>query len=352
LKLSPVLKLISFYVQDCESKHPIAGAAVTISFDFGGLKFSAPAVTNVNGIGKGMYPKAHIIAKVHLSASHYYYDTGELAGWHLVKDFINPALYPVDKRTFCLEAKEIKAALLDVDSVTGQPIAGVKNYVNIIRNGKTQPLAIIWSNAAGEVPVSLKTGDHISVRAEHRPDYKDNIAAVNNADAIAIIKGSNKDRTIPLAPVTSVQPPRQSCRVFVSGIFISDVPVKKTASGIYQVDQFSEYVGEGAYPDNATAFPKAVASTFDGIAIDKGTRVIIFSGKDFTGDTVLNMEGPAMINNGRWRYDFRYLFFFKEWQIKRFSPALEAVFPPNTRVMSKSDMNEWSKGSIKIICDK
>ena len=50
-------------------------------------------------------------------------------------------------------------------------------------------------------------------------------------------------------------------------------------SEVYVEDRFSEYVGPGLYTDNTLAFPKAIATTFDGIAIDKGTKVTIYSKK-------------------------------------------------------------------------
>ena len=46
----------------------------------------------------------------------------------------------------------------------------------------------------------------------------------------------------------------------VGGTFVDD-----NISVVYKVDKFSEYVGQGSYPSNKLAFPKAVKSTFDGI---------------------------------------------------------------------------------------
>eukprot|EP01084_Bolivina_argentea_P167749 291064_1 len=65
------------------------------------------------------------------------------------------------------------------------------------------------------------------------------------------------------------QQPIKDCRAYFTGVYMGcDVNTKQGYGIPYKVDIYSEYVGAGAYPKNSEAFPKAVASTFDGIAID------------------------------------------------------------------------------------
>lgn len=140
--------------------------------------------------------------------------------------------------------------------------------------------------------------------------------------------------------------PKEGCRAFFSGLLISDEFLENHISLIYQVDPYSEYVGCGQYPKNTKAFPKSVKTTFDGIAIDRNTRVIIYSKKNFRGKILLDKTGPAIINNGAWRNDER----INNFTTKKFKEPLETNFPPECRIWSDTNMNKWSKGSVKISC--
>lgn len=354
LKLKPIRKPVVFYVEDCKTHQPIAGAKVTVDFDFNGQKSSYTAITNTDGKGKGIYQDAYIIARVHLSGIDDYYQQGELPGQHVVRDFIDSGKYPRSKRTFCLEPKSSPLEFTDVDSVTNQPLAGAKNKVTVVNNAGAVHSVFKQSNSNGKFTVAVNPGDKISIVANFRPDYEENHTSVLDADGIKLLTGAPGRRIIPLAPVTKARPPTDSCRIFVSGIFVSDEAETNMFSGIYQVDQFSEYVGAGEYSDNTLAFPKAYQSTFDGLAIDAGTHVIIYSGKNFTGDVVLDQKGPAIINNGKYKdqAEHGYADALKNWQEKEFKPELQERFPPSVRLFSSSDMNAWSYGSMKVICDK
>lgn len=147
--------------------------------------------------------------------------------------------------------------------------------------------------------------------------------------------------TIPRAP-------SKNCRVHFSGLFMGDHFAANFISEIYQVDDYSEYVGSGYYPDNSTAFPKAVRTSFDGIAIDKGTRLIIYSNKNFEGSVLLDIHGPAIVNNVEHKSNQAVNF----CNTINFTPNLQSNYPQSVRQWSKSNMNNWSNGSCKIICSE
>ena len=152
------------------------------------------------------------------------------------------------------------------------------------------------------------------------------------------------------APVDSVPQiinnPTEGCRVFFSGVLLSDQYKKDWFSEIFVVDKYSEYVGAGEYPDNTQAFPKSVASTFDGIAIGKGTRVVIYEKKDFKGKVLLDVTGPAIIQNKMYKGSKPKL------NSETYnSDELQSLFPPAVRSWSKTMMHEWSFGSLKIMCE-
>jgi hypothetical protein len=143
------------------------------------------------------------------------------------------------------------------------------------------------------------------------------------------------------------QSPRENCRVHFSGLIMGGEFVEANISKIYKVDAYSEYVGSGNYKSNERAFPKAVATTFDGIAIDRNTRLIIYSKRNYQGQILLDVVGPAIINNVKWKNDERY----RHCNYDNYERSLQETYPQSVRVWSKSDMHSWSYGSCKIICN-
>lgn len=147
--------------------------------------------------------------------------------------------------------------------------------------------------------------------------------------------------------------PTENCGVHFSGIMLSDeeeydAANDPVASIIFGNDPYGEYVGQGYYPDNTKTFPKAVEYTFDAIAVDKGTHLIIYSKPNFKGKVLLDVVGPVLIFNGLWIDDFRY----NHIATKTFSPTLQAMFPVSRRQWTKKNMHNWSYGSCKIICEQ
>ena len=147
-----------------------------------------------------------------------------------------------------------------------------------------------------------------------------------------------------------VKEPISNCRAHFSGLLMSDSFELNYFTEIYQIDEFSEYVGEGEYPRANTAFPKSHSASFDGIAIDKGTRVIIYSKENFNGEILMDEIGPKIITN---------IFRIEEYQEivlknnqKIYKEPLNTNFSPSSRKMSSSNMIEWSQGSLKVICNE
>ena len=103
----------------------------------------------------------------------------------------------------------------------------------------------------------------------------------------------------------------------------------------------------GEYSDVTKAFPKAIAATFDGIVIDKNTRLIIYEKPNFKGDTLLDETGPMVINN----VDYKSSYPYTNWLNQDFRGDLNEKFPPETRKWSKTNMHSWNNGSVEIICD-
>jgi hypothetical protein len=141
--------------------------------------------------------------------------------------------------------------------------------------------------------------------------------------------------------------PTENCAVHFTGLMMGGSPVSNNISKVYVEDNSSEYVGSGFYPNNLVAFPKAVNTTFDGIAIAGGAHLIIYSKPNFQGSVLLNVVGPKIINNVKWKDDPRY----DHCMTDVFPGDLESKFPRRVRVWSNSDMHSWSFGSCKIYCE-
>ena len=145
-----------------------------------------------------------------------------------------------------------------------------------------------------------------------------------------------------------VKQPTNNCRAHFSGLLMNDSYLHDHNSLIFITDEYSEYVGEGNYPRAKLAFPRAHETTFDGIAIDKKTRIIIYKEENFKGDILLDINGPAIINNVKWEGDSS----LDNINNRTLKSKLEGIFPKNCRKFSKSNMHTWSNGSLKVICNE
>jgi hypothetical protein len=147
------------------------------------------------------------------------------------------------------------------------------------------------------------------------------------------------------------KPPSENCRAFFSGRLVTD-DQNYAESVIFEPNNECEYVGSGFYPIAAEAFPNSHRHTFDGIAVVAGTRIIIYSEKKFQGRVLLDVKGPAIINNVRWKNDYNLSRIIDEINTKNLRGNLNTIFPKECRRYSDSDMHPWSNGSLKIMCDE
>jgi len=335
LPLEPIMTAIEFFVKDKKTKLPIPNATAKLVVD----NISQTAITNTNGIGKGMFDSVAIIKKMHIEVSHpSYHDT--ITKTYTVEEFVK---LNDEGRTVYLRPKVGNITFKNIDENTKQPLPGVKNEV--FKNGS--PIGEFISNNEGEftVPGLLKS-DKISIKAS-KPDYVSNETKVNNKKVSDL--ESQESRTIPLRKnlkPDNVTPPRKHCRAHFSGTLLSDTYIEGHISKIYVPDKFGEYVGEGEYPSNADAFPNAVKYTFDAIAVDAGTRVIIYSEPNFKGSVLIDVTGPALINNVKWQGDAR----LGDFITRTLNANFESLFPKSCRRWSESNMHTWDYGSCKIIC--
>jgi hypothetical protein len=199
IKLKPIKGTYSFFIIDCRTKQGIPNAKVKVDVENGLKKTTKLKYTNVNGVGKG-FDSDWEKAKIHLSASAPYYKNGELVGWHLIRDFIDIRKFQNEKRTICLEPNPNAVVFKNIDSLSGLPLAGVKNIIKI-KNNTGESTEEVFSASDGNFPVNISIGDIFSISSFFDPDYSANSHTILNKNAIDFIKNTNNnDRVIPLKP--------------------------------------------------------------------------------------------------------------------------------------------------------
>jgi hypothetical protein len=143
----------------------------------------------------------------------------------------------------------------------------------------------------------------------------------------------------------SIQDKINAHLVHFTGLVMSDMFNEGNLSKAYVMDKYSEFLKPGKYNNINASLPNAVAYTFDGIAVPPKTRLIIYSGTNYTGSKLVDVTGPAIINNNKWEFDERYIGANK----KTYCPELQTTFPQNVRKWSTTNMHEWQNGSIEIL---
>lgn len=144
------------------------------------------------------------------------------------------------------------------------------------------------------------------------------------------------------AQVGELISPQAGGRVHFSGCLMWDKHLSGWCSETYVEDQYSEFVGVGRYPSNKKAFPKAIATTFDSVAVDAGTRVRIYSKPNFKGEVLWDKVGPAIVCNVAYKTQHKGRL-FSTWQ-----QPLNTIFTSDVREFSSSDMHGWANGSVII----
>lgn len=280
LKLTPLKEKLVFFVVDCQTKEPIPAAKATIDLELANKNKSYTSETNVNGVGKGEFEDAYIIADVMISAEKKYYKKGSLPKKYKVEDFVKLSK---EERTFCLEPEEQCAEFANTDKETGQPLSGVRNIIKIENNGKITYDTLI-SNTNGKFTFCSFVGDKISMVSTYPPNYIDNEDQIKDEDGISLIEADPSKRTIPLTPLTidltfrtveldnqSVLIPNADLIVTVNG---KNVRPTTSGSGEFVVKAFATSVisivaSKDNYITNSTKIEKELVTNLQNTTQDK-----------------------------------------------------------------------------------
>ena len=171
LKLRPLKERFTFFVKNKETRQPIPAATALVTLTHPqGSKQQRTVTTSIDGKGIAVYDDAFVLSTIAIHASKIHFRDGDLEGGpYTVNQFIK---LDDDQRTIWLEPEPYVEEFINVDSLTGNPIAGVKNTIIITDpSGHIDTLREI-SNRNGKFPVKAKEGSKIEIRADKSPTYK------------------------------------------------------------------------------------------------------------------------------------------------------------------------------------
>lgn len=133
-------------------------------------------------------------------------------------------------------------------------------------------------------------------------------------------------------------------KVHFSGLLISDARSDELSSKVYGNDPYSDFMKVGRYPFIDEFLVYANYQTLDGIAVPSNTRLVIYSERNFKGKVLLDITGPAIINNTTKKNNPAS----QDAHSREFISPLQDIFPQTVRTWSKGDMNGWVNGSMEI----
>lgn len=129
-----------------------------------------------------------------------------------------------------------------------------------------------------------------------------------------------------------------------SGLLISDRREDNLTSKVCSNDPYSDFIHPGKYELLSNYLVYSNYQTLDGIAIPENMRLVIYSEPNFKGIKVLDVTGPAIINNVSKKAQANS----SEVHTREFAEPLQNKFPQSVRTWSVSDMKSWVNGSMEI----
>lgn len=198
IPLRPLKERFIFYVKNVYNKEPIPNALAEVTLTLNGQAGSASKTpTNVDGLGQGFFDDARILATIGIKASKDgYYDSVYVAPQGkpnpiTVKEFVKLA---DDDRIVWLRPKPQTVQFRNVDTISGDPIAGVRNEIVIVGvDGKTRGPKVEISNRNGYFPVTALPGDKITINSTLDPNYYPKTTVIDSFE--------NKEETVYMRPV-------------------------------------------------------------------------------------------------------------------------------------------------------
>lgn len=173
INLKPIKKRFTFFVKDMKTKEPLPNALCNVTLTYPGESktiITRQVKTSIDGKGLAAYDSAFVLSTIDISARKANYKSGKLeTGSWIVEKFIKQE---DEIRTIYLEPSELNQELINLDSISGNPIPGVRNEVTIVAPNGKQSQFIETSNRNGKFYVSANGPEKIFIRSIQNPGYK------------------------------------------------------------------------------------------------------------------------------------------------------------------------------------
>lgn len=257
LRLRPIKARFTFFVKNKESRQPIPDATCTVTLTHPGKSKHADTrtvKTSIDGNGIAVYDKGFILATISITASKVHYKTNNLKGGPFtVEKFIKQ---PDSIRTIWLEPEPYMVEFINVDSINGKPIPGVKNVIKITSPGGQTETVTETSNRNGIFPVTAKEGSRIEIISTKSPDYKQKNTVIKK------FKDKEKIRMQPVMKEVSFQtvksigglPALPQCNLSVNGSISGNLPPGNSGNSQFTVKaRMAERLSIKAFKSGYTA---------------------------------------------------------------------------------------------------
>jgi hypothetical protein len=240
LCLRPLKERFSFYVKNVETKEPIPGAIceVTLTHPISG-KVDGPHMVSTSTDGKGIvvYEESFVLSVIGVKAHKEHFRDSVLTGgpWTVEKFIVQDTV----TRTIWLKPLPYTTEFVNVDSVTGVPIPGVKNIVKVIDPDGTVHTSEEFSNSNGVFLVNAKEDSKVEIESIKDPEYK------QKRTVLPIFKDV-KDKKIRMSPnivkllfrtVNAIKPSElvPNCHLRVIGSISGKLSPDNSGAGVFEV---------------------------------------------------------------------------------------------------------------------
>lgn len=170
IPLRPLKDRFTFFVKNKWTKEPIPDALAGVTLTYKGVNVSGgKSRTNVDGMGRGYFDDARLLAKVDIKAEKRpNYKPGKLEVNCTVREFKS---FPDSLRVVWLEPEPYTVQFRVIDTLSGEPIVGVRNKIVIDGVDGTTRTNMEISNRNGYFPVTAVAGDKITIESMFDPYY-------------------------------------------------------------------------------------------------------------------------------------------------------------------------------------
>lgn len=281
LRLRPLKERFTFFVKNVETKQPIPAAECAVSLTHPiSKKVDGPHIvmTSIDGKGIVVYDETFVLSTIHIKAHKEHYRDSILTGgpW-TVEKFIKQ---DDDTRTIWLKPLPYTSEFINLDSITGKPIAGVRNIIKVTDPDGTEHTSEEISNRNGVFPVEAKEDSKIEIISIDDPGYKKKHTEIPRFR-------DRQEREIRMSPnmvslvfrTVNASKPNEllpNCNLRVYGSISGDLPPAASGTGAFEVSfRKNENLTIRATRTNwVPTTDKVNAKNFDYLSFDQERRDI------------------------------------------------------------------------------